>query len=68
MIIWVSAVVNLLLWVINLICGLGCIFFLLPAFGGRQVLNMKGKILAVVCVLGYLVSGYALITTSVMPI
>ena len=68
MIIWVSAVVNLLLWVVNLTCGLGCICFLLPTFGGWQTLHMKGKTLAVVCVVGYSVSGYALITTSVMPI
>ena len=68
MIIWIPVVVNLFLWVINLTCGLGCIYFLLPTFGGWQVLSMEGKIFAVICVLGCLVSGYVLITTSVAPI
>ena len=64
----VSLGVNLFLWTINLVCGLGCAYFFLPAFGGWPTLDIDGKFSAAICVLGYSVSGYALITTSVMPI
>ena len=66
--IWVPLGVNLFLWTINLVCGLGCAYFFLPAFGGWRTLNIDGKFSAAICVLGYLASSYALITTSVMPI
>lgn len=66
--VWVSPLVNLFFWVVCFTSAIGCVYFYFPQFGGWGTLDMGGKIIALLCAALYLISGYGLIVTTVIPI
>lgn len=68
MIHWINPICTLILWIVYLGAGIGCIYFFWPAWGGWNTLDTRGKCWAVYCVFMCLVTMALLVYTTPYPI
>lgn len=65
---WVTPMLNLILWVMYLVSAMTVVWGVCPIWGGWSTLSAEGKTITVISGAVCLISAYVLVTTCVMPL